>query len=248
MKKEIKKKNETKDDKVHVAGLKGGQRVKLMGDDINPTNESTEAETEALKVKKTARIRGKHYVSNKSKVDSNKHYALKDAIALVKQVSYSKFDGTVELHLVVKKEGMSVNVNLPHSAGRTKIVEVANEKTIEKLKAGKVDFDVLLATADMMPQLVGFARILGPRGMMPNPKNGTLIKSVKDAEAFSQNAITIKTEKKAPLIHTTCGKVSMSETDLMDNASAILNAFGKRQVIKAYMTASMSPSIRLIVN
>jgi large subunit ribosomal protein L1 len=127
--------------------------------------------------------------------------------------------------LVVKKPGLSAQITLPFSAGRTKKVEVANDKTIEKLQTGKVDFDILLATADMMPKLVPFARVLGPKGLMPNPKNGTLIKSLKEAEKFSGNSVSLKTEKDKPLVHTTVGKLSQKDDELIKNTETILNGF-----------------------
>jgi len=131
------------------------------------------------------------------------------------------------------------------AAIKAKRIEVADAKTLDKLKSGKVDFDVLLATADMMPKLVPFARLLGPKGLMPNPKNGTLIKSAKDAEKFSGNTMTIKTEKSAPLIHTTIGKVSQDEKELEENVNAIFDAVGRKQIERAFISSTMSPSIKI---
>lgn len=208
----------------------------------------TEAITQASASReKKAKVRGKKYLEAKKTVDRNKLYSLKDAVALAKDTSTSKFDGSLELHLVVRKEGLSVNVDLPHSTGKAKKVEVADDATIEKLQAGKVDFDVLLATADMMPKLVPFARILGPKGLMPNPKNGTVIKSAKDAEKFNASRLSVKTEKKAPLIHTTVGKVSMKDEELVANIEAIFKALTTRQILKAYIAASMGPSVKVAV-
>ena len=99
-----------------------------------------------------------------------------------------------------------------------------------------------------MPKLVKFARLLGPKGMMPNPKNGTIIKSAKDAEKFKGNSITIKTEKKAPLIHQVVGKVSMDVEKLAQNVNATLDAVGKRRIKKAYLSATMSPSVKVDLN
>ena len=194
---------------------------------------------------KKAKVRGKKYKENKAQVDRNKFYSLLDAISLIKKISYSKFDGTVELHLVTKKAGISANVTLPHSTGKVKRIEVADEATLEKLKTGKIDFDVLLATAEMMPKLVAFAKLLGPRGLMPNPKTGTLLKSVTDAKKFSADTLTVKTEKKAPVIHTTAGKVSMEEKAIKENIEAIFKAVGKTQILKAYIKPTMGPSVKI---
>lgn len=231
--------------KVHLSGLKGGQRVKsIEAEAVVPIEETTGKKTK----KKTVKVRSKKYQEAKGKVDRNKEYKITDAIKLVKETSYSKFDGTMEAHLTVKKAGIFSPVNLPFSGGRTKKIEVADEETIKKLKAGKVDFDVLLATPDMMPKLVVFAKVLGPRGLMPNPKNGTLIKSKEDAKKFSANTFTLKTEKEAPLIHVSFGKVSQKEDELTKNFEAIADAVGKKQIVKAYIKATMSPSVRVAIS
>ncbi len=248
---EIKKKPAKKSDKVHIAGLKGGQRIKVVEAEITPTEEPSVAPAMEGKEKKEKqpKVRGKKYLEAKTKIDKTKLYTLPDAIKAVKETSYSKFDGAVELHLVVKKTGTSANVSLPHLAGRQKKIEVASEETLKKIQGGKIDFDVLLATAEMMPRLVPFARVLGPKGLMPNPKNGTLIKSAKDAEKFSGNTLALKTEKEAPLIHTVIGKVSQNDKELVENAEAIFVALGKdKQVVRAYAKATMGPSVKLEIS
>ena len=236
-------------EKVHVAGLKGGQRVKLVESEI-PSEEPVVAEGEKSNKKKIVeKIRSEKYKQAKAKFDNVKTYPILDAIKFIKDASYSKFDGTMELHLIVKKVGMSVQVALPHQAGRIKKVEVADGKTLEKLKEGKIDFDILVATADMMPKLVPFAKLLGPRGLMPNPKNGTLVPDAKKAGAFSTSTVTLKTEKEAPLIHTVIGKVSQKETELKENIQAIFKALGgSDQIIKVYLKSTMSPSVKVQLN
>ena len=113
------------------------------------------------------------------------------------------------------------------------------------MKDGKIDFDVLLATAEMMPKLVPYAKLLGPKGLMPNPKNGTLIKSKKEAKKFGGNTMTIKAEKAEPVIHTTFGKVSQKPKELEENLETILKAIGKKQIVKAYIKSTMSPSVKI---
>ena len=194
------------------------------------------------------KVRGKKYVESKGKVSKATNYKLEDAIKAVKEATYSKFDGTMELHLVVKKQGITAQVTLPFSTGKVKKIEIADEKTLAKLKEGKVDFDLLLATADMMPKLAMFARLLGPKGLMPNPKNGTVIKSEKDAEKFKGNLITLKTEREAALIHTSFGKVSQKDEELVKNAEAILTALGgSKSIVRAFMKSTMSPSVKLAI-
>ncbi|EKE05031.1 MAG: 50S ribosomal protein L1 [uncultured bacterium] len=196
----------------------------------------------------TVTSRSKKYLESKSKVSKATLYKIEDAIKAVKDATYSKFDGTMELHLNIKKTGVNVQVTLPFSSGKTKKIEIADEKTLAKLKEGKIDFDLLLATAEMMPKLAIFARLLGPKGLMPNPKNGTVIKSEKDAEKFKGNLITLKSEREAPLLHTSFGKVSQKTEELVKNAESILNALGgSKSISKAYMKSTMSPSVKLVI-
>ena len=192
------------------------------------------------------KVRGKKYLESKGKVSRTTLYKTEDAIKAVKESTYSKFDGTMELHLIVKKTGVNVQTTLPFSTGKQKKIEIADDKTLAKLKEGKVDFDLLLATADMMPKLAMFARLLGPKGLMPNPKNGTVIKSEKDAEKFKGNLVTLKTEREAPIVHTSFGKVSQKDEELVKNAEAILTAIGgSKTIIRAFMKSTMSPSVKI---
>jgi large subunit ribosomal protein L1 len=153
----------------------------------------------------------------------------------------------MELHMVIKKERLAINVEMPFSFGKTKKIEVASDATIKKLEKGKIDFDMLLATPEFMPKLVPFAQILGPKGLMPNPKNGTLIKSEKEASKFSANLISIKTEKTAPLVHTVVGKVSQEESEIAENIRTVFKAIGEKQIVKAYLKATMSPAVKLAI-
>ena len=237
-------------EKVEVPGLKGGQRVKVVSaeEPVVEVSVAPEETTKEEKAGKEPKVRTKNYQSSKAKVDGSKEYKVSEAVALVKETSYSKFDGTVELHIVVKKVGVNAQVTLPHSGGKAKKIEVANEETIKKLTAGKVDFDILLSTAEMMPKLVAFARILGPKGLMPNPKNGTIIKSEKDASKFSGNSLNLKTEKEAPLVHVAVGKISQKEDELIANIETVLKALGgSKQIVRVFTKATMGPTIKVQV-
>jgi large subunit ribosomal protein L1 len=215
------------------------------------TEKEEVAEVEAPKRKEktlTVSTRGKKYLESKSKISKATLYKLEDAVEAIKTSSYSKFDGTMELHLNVKKTGVNVQVTLPFSSGKTKKIEIADDKTLAKLKEGKVDFDLLLATAEMMPKLAMFARLLGPKGLMPNPKNGTVIKTEKDAEKFKGNLITLKSEREVAIVHTSFGKVSQKTEELVKNAETILTALGgSKSIVRAFMKSTMSPSVKIVI-
>jgi len=234
---------EAKKAKIEGVGLKGGERIKVVSGEISEIKEEEKKEVKKAKAKE--RKRGKKYLAAKQKIDKTKSYKIDEAIKLIKEASYSSFDSTMEAHIQVKKQGLNVSVSLPHSTGKTKKIEVADEKTIAKLEKGVIDFDVLLATPDMMPKLLPFARLLGPKGLLPNPKNGTLIKSKEEAKNFSTDKMTLKTEKEAPLIHTIFGKVSMDDKKLSENLEAIIEAIGRKQIVKLFIKSTMSPSARI---
>lgn len=213
------------------------------------TETTSKENTEGKRATKNAvveKIRSKNYQAAKGKIDHSKLYKTKDAVKLIKEASYSKFDGTLELHIVVKKVGQSAQVTLPYKAGKEKIIEIADENTLKKLQGGKIDFDILVATPAFMAKLVPFAKILGPKGLMPNPKNGTLVQEVAKAKNFSSGGMNIKTEKEAPLIHTVIGKVSQKDEEVVKNIETILKALGGgKQIVRAFLKSTMSPSIKL---
>jgi large subunit ribosomal protein L1 len=226
---------------------KAAEAQKAAGVEVTAIEAVTVKQPSSAKASKGAR--GRKYQAAKAKVNHANLYKIKDAIALVREITTTAFDSTLEVHLTVKKQGLTATCTLPHTFGKSKKVEVADEATLEKLKTGKVDFDVLLATAEFMPKLVMFAKLLGPRGLMPNPKNGTLIKKASDAEKFSTATKTLKTEKEQPLIHTAFGKISMKDEELVKNLETIMTALGgTKQITKASINSTMSPSVKLQLN
>lgn len=245
IKQQKKAEEEAKKAKVSGVGMKGGERVNAVEGTEVKVYEGKADEALSPQAKRGKRVRGKKHSGAVSRVDKSKVYDLDEAINLVKETSYSSFDGTVELHMVTTKDGISEQVELPFSAGKSKKVQLADAKTIEQLKEGKVEFDVLLATPEMMSKLVPFAKILGPKGLMPNPKNGTLLKDKADAKNFSQNQVTVKTERKAPLIHVAVGKVSQKESEIKANIEAVVKVIGKKKIKKASITSTMGPGVKV---
>lgn len=238
-----------KPERVHLSGLKGRQRVKVVEADLAQTEQgeiSTSVETSTKQRKQ--HTRGKKYLMARAKVDPKKAYSPAEAAKLLKETSFTKFDGSIELHLTLNKESANTHIELPHSTGKTKKIEIANDETIEKLKTGKIDFDILLSSPEMMPKLVPFAKLLGPKGLMPNPKNGTLVQNPREsATKISANQITVKTEKSAPLTHNIVAKVSQPEREIEENIKAVIDNIGEKNIKKAVASASMGPGIQIAI-
>lgn len=194
---------------------------------------------------KIARNRGAKYVAARSRVDKTKAYDLTAAIDLVKTMSYAKFDASIEAHLQVREAGISATVQFPHSTGKSVTAAIVSQELLEKLDKGIIDFDILIAKPDDMKQLAKYARTLGPKGLMPNPKNGTVTPNPEAKKAaLESGAVTVKSERKAPLVHVVVGKVSANTADIAANVEALLKAFvGKTG--KLSLSATMSPSVRV---
>lgn len=242
---------------IRVPGLKGGERVVAVVAEPLPEEAPvapeapTFAEATAGKLKKTKpkKKRGKKYLAARTKIDPTKTYTLPEAIKLVKETSFSGFDATVEAHLVTLKPGIQAEVTLPYFQGKTKRVEIASDETLKKLEAGKIDFDILISTPAFMSKLVKYAKVLGPKGLMPNPQNGTITDQPEEAvKKLQKGATSLKTEQSAPLVHTVFGKVSQKEEELEANLKAILAAVGTNNIKKAVICSSMGPGIKLGLN
>ena len=204
-----------------------------------------EAQKEGKKTPKEAKKRSKNYLEAKKKVEVNKLYSPSEAIKLLKSISLSKFKGNVDVHLNVKEVGLKGEIQFPHPTGQKQNIRIADEKLLEELEKGKIDFTLLVATAKMMPGLVKFAKLLGPKGLMPNPKNGTVTENPEDFIKNASGKTQFKTELKFPLIHLTIGKIDSSEKDLEDNFQALVKAVGKRNIQKAVLSPTMGPGIKV---
>ncbi|MBQ3305982.1 50S ribosomal protein L1 [Candidatus Saccharibacteria bacterium] len=220
--------------------------------------------------------RGKKY-QEAAKLIEKKPYALKDAIALAVKTSPVKFDATLEAHARLGVDPRQADQNirttivLPNGNGKTVRVAVFapldeckkakaagadiadDEEFLKALDKGTIDFDVLIATPQYMPKLGKYARLLGPKGLMPNPKAGTVTadieKAVKEAKA---GKVEYRVDKQA-IVHIGLGKVSFGADKLAENAEAFLNSLKAQKpaslkgtyVKSIYLTTSMGPSIEI---
>ena len=224
---------------------------------------------------------GKKYVEASKLVDKNKLYTTSEAVELVKKSSITKFDGTVEiainLNIDTKKadQQMRGSIVLPHGTGKTKRICVlakgAAEKKKKKAGADYVgeqdlidkmvnenwfDFDVIVATPEMMPSLGKIGKILGPKGLMPNPKTGTVTQTPASAvEDIKKGMIEYRADSYG-IIHAAVGKVSFDDNKLVENINFIVNSIIKAKpttvkgnyINSIVISSTMGPGVRIDKN
>lgn len=217
---------------------------------VDEAKKAPDKKTVAKKTKSTVKkMHGKRYQEGQKNIQKNHLYALGEALAIVKKMPHARFDETVEVHINTKEKDLKGEVKFPHSTGKTLKVIVCDDGVLAAIESGKIDFDVLIAHPSFMPKLVKFARVLGPRGLMPNPKNGTLTDKVTDAaKKFTSGSVRFKTEAKFPLIHQAIGKISFGADKLMENIQALIKAVQKSKIESVYLASTMSPSLKIDVN
>jgi len=210
-----------------------------------------------------------------AKFEKEKLYSLTEAVELVKEISYTKFDASVDLNIRLGVDPRKANqmvrgsVTLPHGTGKDIRVlvlcspdkeeeakaagadHVGLDDFVEKIKNGWTDVDVVITTPNVMPKVGALGRILGPRGLMPNPKTGTVTMEVgKAVEAAKAGKIDFKVDKYG-IIHSSVAKISFDNQKIIDNALELLNtiikmkpASSKGTYVKSiYMSSTMSPGV-----
>lgn len=220
---------------------------------------------------------GKRYEALLTKIEKGKAYDPDEAFKLIKELGTAKFDESVEVHIKLnidpKKTDQTVrgSVLLPHGIGKTKRVlafvkgekvkeaqdagadYIGDQEIVDKILSGWMDFDSVIATPDMMPVISKLGKVLGPRGLMPNAKAGTVTTDVERViKEIKMGKIEIKTDKLGN-IHSIIGKVSFEEEKLKENFFALIDAILKAkpssvkgQFIKSiFITTTMGPSLKL---
>ncbi|CCQ74619.1 50S ribosomal protein L1 [Magnetospira sp. QH-2] len=224
--------------------------------------------------------KGKRLRSAAEGLDRNQHYDLADAVKMVKERATAKFDETVEMAVCLGVDPRHADqmvrgmIALPNGTGKTVRVAVfakdakAEEATgagadlvgaedlAEKIQKGEADFDRCIATPDMMPVVGRLGKILGPRGLMPNPKLGTVTPNVAEAvKAAKGGQIEFRVEK-AGIIHAGIGKASFTEAQILENAQALVNALSKAKpsgakgsyFLRATLSSSQGPGVKLNIS
>jgi large subunit ribosomal protein L1 len=212
-----------------------------------------------------------------SKIEAGKTYTLKEASVLVKEVNYCKFDASVDIDVRLGVDPRKANqmvrgvVSLPHGTGKqVRVLALVNadqevaakeagadfvglDEYIDKIKGGWTDVDVIITQPAIMGKIGALGRILGPRGLMPNPKSGTVTNDVATAvKEVKQGKIDFKVDK-AGIVHTSIGKVSFTEEQIRGNAKEFVATLIKLKptaakgtyVKSVYLSSTMSPGIKI---
>ena len=212
-----------------------------------------------------------------AKVEPNKAYKLSEAASLLKEITFTKFDASVDIDVRLGVDPRKANqmvrgvVTLPHGTGKTVRVlvlctpdkeaeaqaagadYVGLDEYVDKIKAGWTDVDVIICTPNVMGKVGALGRILGPRGLMPNPKTGTVTMDIaKAVTEVKAGKIDFKVDKYG-IIHTSVGKVSFTPEQIIDNAKEVVNTIIKLKpsaakgtyVLSIYLSTTMSPGIQV---
>ena len=207
-------------------------------------------------------------------------YDLSEAVEIVKKISTVKFDETVDLAINLNvdprhaEENIRISTSLPNGTGKKVVLLVlaqgpkvqealdagadycGNKDYLDKIKGGWVDVDKIIATPDMMAELGKLGKILGPKGLMPNPKSGTVTMDVAKAVADQKAGMVELRVEKTGIVHTVCGKVSFDSSALIENISVIYNSLLKSRppsvkgqyFVKMSMSSTMGPSVKININ
>jgi large subunit ribosomal protein L1 len=213
------------------------------------------------------RKHGKKYRAAAEKLEVGRKYTLDEGVEMVKEISFAKFDETVELTMWLgvdpRKADQLVRgtVVLPHGLGRSKTVLViaagadfvGGEDMVDKIKGGWLDFDAVIATPDMMRLVGQLGKVLGPRGLMPNPKTGTVTQDVTTAVSETKAGKVEYRVDKTGVIHVPVGKVSFESNRIRENAQVLIDAVVRakpstakgKYVKKVNLASTMSPGVLL---
>lgn len=225
---------------------------------------------------------GKHYLEAKQKIDPSRQYNAAEAVKLVKETAYAKFDSTVEVHMRMGVDPRHADqqvrgvVLLPSGTGKqvrilvfaegdgARAAEeagadfVGSDDLVEKIQGGWTGFDMAIATPPMMKKVGRLGRVLGPRGLMPSPKAGTIVEDAdlgRVIQEARQGRVEFKVDKTANL-HVPLGKISFTEDQLMANLSAVMEAVTRAKpsgakgtyIKRVTLTSTMAPGIKVDAN
>jgi large subunit ribosomal protein L1 len=264
-----------KKSKKHVEEVKAEEARQARKAEAKAAEAAEKPKGEAPRVRPLIERRGKKYQAAYKQIDRTKAYSLEDALKLAVETNPAKFDATVEAHVRLgvdprqADQNIRTTVVLPNGNGKTVKVAVfapldeakkakaagadiaEDEEFLKQLDKGEINFDVLISTPAYMPKLGKYARLLGPKGLMPNPKAGTVTtdieKAVKEAKA---GKVEYRVDKQA-IVHIGLGKTNFDQKALLENATVFFDSLKAQKpaslkgsyVKSVYITTSMGPSI-----
>ncbi len=212
--------------------------------------------------------------------DKDSFYNLKEAVEIIKKISSAKFDETIDIAINLNvdprhaEENIRVSTSLPNGTGKKVVLLVlaqgekvqealdagadycGNKEYLDKIKAGWVDVDKIIATPDMMAELGKLGKVLGPKGLMPNPKSGTVTMDVaKAVSAQKAGMVELRVEKNG-IVHSVCGKISFDDDHIIENISTIYNRLLKSRppsvkgqfIERVSISSSMGPGVKVNIN
>ncbi|MBM2820932.1 MAG: rplA [Candidatus Berkelbacteria bacterium] len=252
-KEKVKSKKGKVEEKIKEEKFKKDHKVEELSE-MEDTQDNPEGVKEEPKKKEKqgkARIRSKKYKEVYALIDQTKKYDVSEAFALVKKTSLTKFDGNVEVHIRVlgksgKPEILRGMFKYPHSTGKSINAIILDEKLVLEIeKNQKAEADLYIATPEMMPKIARLAKILGPKGKMPNPKNGTITNDPeKTKKELASGQVEYKTDKYGN-IHQVIGKVSAEEKVLEEYYKALLSVIPSEKIVNLTICATMGPGIKV---
>ncbi|MEK7096668.1 MAG: 50S ribosomal protein L1 [Patescibacteria group bacterium] len=215
---------------------------------------SSRAESRELSKKVQIRKKprhGKNHRKVSELIEKDKEYPTDEAIELALKTSTVKFDATVEIHVKIngKEKNIRGTVTLPGGVAKMKkavgITEKNVDEMIEKIKANKLEFDILVADLKVMPKLAVLAKLLGPKGLMPSPKAGTAVEDVDKAIAELEGGKVEFRADKDNIVHLAIGKISFGAEKIRENYDALLAHLPKR-IDSIHLATTMGPSIKVL--
>src|SRR3989344_6043302 len=228
--------------------------------------------TKEKKVSRSPKQRSRRYRELLSLIDKSTAYSAQEAIEIAKKTANNRFDATIETHInlgfsptkqehkirtmvtlpypttLEASQGKSIKILVFASKDVAKIknlgFKIGTDSTLKEIEEGKINFNKIIADSSWMPKFAPLAKVLGPKGLMPNPKNGTITEDLKKAvEGYQAGKTEYRTESKAPVMHLALGKLNQPTEELATNVKNLLQTLGKSRVKRVTLAPTMGPAV-----
>jgi large subunit ribosomal protein L1 len=214
--------------------------------------EKKEKSDKKVEQKKRKPQHGKKYRELAKQVEKDKEYPIAEAIDLALATSPVKFDATIEAHIKINPKEKNIRGMVTLSGGIVKekkikeVTEANADEVIADIKAGKLDFDVMIAELKAMPKLAQLAKVLGPKGLMPSPKAGTAVEDVaKAVEELKSGKVEYRADK-FNIVHMPLGKISFGPERVKQNYDAVIGVLPFKKIESIYLSSTMGPSVTVV--